>query len=346
MMSKISPPIGDVLSALSSVLGEGTPTDRLNGRWKFRCPICGKSNKLFVDLNKTGKFGDAGAFHCFVCNFSGYIPKIFSMFGLHNSHMIDFRVDVKEPPDLEKISEIYTDIFQHGKIEEDHKKWLVSRGLAPNTNDFFSASSVIEYAWNKYSTKRLFESGLANRDGSISSLLSGNRICFPYKNPRDSNLINYIRSRDIDKSRSYLSPKGVPQKGVLYGTESIEETSESIAVTEGEIKARACIQYGIKMIGIPGINSNHQEVVDFILARKTKRVYILFDSEDNKYIDLAITSLSKKIYSSIDPVCVLKVSLPLLGRDKMDTDSFLLMRGPSRGIEELSKMFEAAEIIR
>jgi hypothetical protein len=117
----------------------------------------------------------------------------------------------------------------------------------------------------------------------------------------------------------------------VYGT--VPPGSPYAIVTEGQFKRDAAAQRGLPILGLPGMGTQHREVVAYLKKQEVPRMVILFDTEadprtqrlvDQEALHLATEGLEEGLQ-------VFRAQLPLLpeiaGGQKTDIDSFLLARG-------------------
>jgi len=146
----------------------------------------------------------------------------------------------------------------------------------------------------------------------------------------------------------YRAPNLVTQAPFVYGGESLVDHRGACIITEGELKARAAIQLGLPAIALPGMNSSRQVAADLLAARQVRLVYVIFDtdarlSKEDKpksvYVDHAVETLTERLGQR--DLHTARVTLPLLGEQKMDLDRYILLMGPA-ALEELRRMAREA----
>lgn len=264
--------------------------------YRTECPKCMRNNFVITPHNGIG--------YCFNCTY------------LNNGTHITDKIEISE--NVEIFRELYTQAanYYHSSLTSAAYSFLVSRGFTDTTIEELKLGFCPTGRHPLYRHKLAKESGLTdyNKDGFLA-----NRITFPYF---ANNTITEIRGRSIDSTDEvkYKSLLGSSYyRGAIYPYNYHLHDNNRILLTEGEIKADIAYQVGIPSMALPGIGVWRKGFIP-----KTSTEYILlFDSQKYgmKYVRQAITKVAQKIKH------IKIATLPLMGKDKQDIDSFILLYG-------------------
>jgi len=324
-----------VLEIMTKSLGEGFRESR--NKWRFTCPKCNSYRTLHFNPNKSG-----GPFICTACGFRGNVKLIANSMGelIKDSPIPEKKVD------WSLLHNIYSSILTNGSVRPAHVDWLYTRGIDANLSNcptpakllVRSSDLLLSKIRSLFTDEELIESGLlvnTSRGIEAAGIMGYNRILIPYFNSKGECV--YIRSRFAGKSEyKYLAPIGVPARGFSWGWETYDPLLKYTIITEGELKAQAAKQLGFQCIALPGMQTGHTYFADQCVRMGVKKVYILFDTEGGTTstgiskqlgVDRCAENLTTELVKrSIE---VKRCHLPLLGKEKMDIDSFVLLKGSS-----------------
>ncbi len=291
---------------------------------KVTCPSCA-GNDLGV------KPQDSFA-HCWEC---GANYRIGEDDGTYRRRQVDENVEF----DTGAIRELYGQAtsYYHSCIGRDQLAFLQARGIDDRAIELFKIGFCPNSSAPMYTTKTARESGLADSRGTP---WLADRIVFPYIAEGE---ITDIRGRTMqpDSDMKYKSLyHGSRARGAIYpfnydaALKRAHETKQLI-ITEGEIKAVVADRYGFATMALPGMLSYRSGLV----MQAGIQLVVIYDNssrtEDRLRVDKAIRDLARRIPEfSV-------VTLPLLGNDKMDVDSFILARGGG-GADRLKHMVDNA----
>jgi hypothetical protein len=271
---------------------------------KIRCPSCGGND---LGIKEQDRFA-----HCWECGVNYRIGEG-RIYRQEQRDTVEF--------DTSAIRALYGQAteYYHSCIDKEHREFLRSRGIDDNAIDLFKIGFCPPSTHPLYTSKTAKESGIA--DGRGTPWLA-NRIVFPYI---AENEITDIRGRIFidDGGPKYKSLyHGARARGAVYPFNydaALQKALKSkvLIITEGEIKAVIGDLKGFAVVGLPGMTSSRQ-----IVLQPGVKIVVIYDNssdpEDRLRVDRAIANLSPRL------VTFSVVTLPLLGEQKMDIDSFLL----------------------
>jgi hypothetical protein len=280
---------------------EANRTKKASRGWKVLCPSCG-GNNLWYTI-------DNGRCHCFECSANYQVGE----------YVNQTRTRIQLP--VEDIRQFYENIslFYHKSIHKPQREYLHARGIQDDDIEFFKIGFCSNARLPLYANKVAKESGLAVGD---SQPFLSDRIVFPYI---AIDRITDLRGRCLgNEEPRYKSPYHQSSlRGALYPfnyDEAIKRAREQklILITEGEIKTIFAHNAGFACVGLPGMtNWRAGCIIDSDI-----KVVVVFDTSANKEdrwrIDCAIRNMAKHI-----PAFSV-ATLPLLGEEKMDIDTFIL----------------------
>lgn len=258
---------------------------------KIKCPQCGGHNFYHTDYNGMG--------YCFNC---AYVE--------HNKQY----VALKRSEHKEFIRATYQELslYYHSCLEENHRQYLHKRGITDQSIEKFRIGYCPASTHILYAHPLIKETGLFYEKPVLED-----RIVFPYFS---YNEIIDLRGRSLtDKEMPYKSLIGSSFTRWADYAYNDKITSETIVLTEGEIKAIVGDQYGFDVRAFPGINSQRK------YTNTNQKVVVCFDNQENNRRELfrSIETLSRKESD------LYVATLPLLRSKKQDIDSFILQYGSS-----------------
>lgn len=266
--------------------------------YKINCPQCGKDNFYTTEHN--------GLSYCFNCGHwqrdgeHAYEPKVRSQY-------------------IEEIRNYYKQAayYYHAALDTAARNFLYSRGFTDDTIQQFLIGFVPNGKSPMYRDQIGIEAGLALPHDS-TGFLAG-RITFPYFYNKDT--IVDIRGRAIDPNEEvkYKSPyHSSYYRGANYLYNNHLAKNDTILISEGEIKADLAVQIGYAALAMPGMNNTKT-----FSQRDDQKVIIIFDSQkkNQHFVNKAIDHVARTL---IHPYVA---TLPLMNKDKMDCDSYILEYG-------------------
>jgi len=255
------------------------------------CPSCGHKSYWVTPERNLSAF-------CFVCGHSEKTGKI---------------QPLKRANDIKGIRQLYSELtdYYHSCLGSDHISYLHSRGITDRDITRYKIGYAPHTYTLLYSDPMAIDAGIIMRD---KTPFLANRIIFPYL---VENVVVDMRGRLLggDDERKYLSPYGGAYfRGADYAFNHDALKNDTIILTEGEAKAIAS-NVVMPTVSIPGILSLRPQ-----LKQRTGQSFtICFDSQVNHWFDVvrAIQRLKKHFDN------LLIATLPLMGRTKMDIDTFV-----------------------
>jgi len=266
--------------------------------YKTTCPVCGGNNYWYTPNNDMG--------HCFSpsCKYTE----------IHGKHAIKKRVrsdSVIEIRDYYKLAAMY----YHSSLDTRAISFLHERGFTDSTIQDRQIGYVPPGKSPMYKDPIAKEAGLA--DAKNSAFLA-DRVVFPYFKNKDT--IIDIRGRAIDQNEEikYKSPfNDSYYRGAIYPYNYDLRNNARIIITEGEIKADIACQIGFPCLALPGMGSWRHGFI-----QEDQEIVILFDTQENqREVIAAIRTIAKHIDNPFI------ATLPLLGKKKIDIDTFILRYG-------------------
>lgn len=270
--------------------------------YKCLCPNCGGKDLHITEHNNKA--------YCFEC-------AAFYRIGAQRENTQRQRINLP----IEDIRDFYSNIlnFYREALQPAQRQYLTDRGIDDSSIEFFKIGFCSSARIPLYAERRAKESGLSFGDGQ--PFLS-DRIVFPYL---AVDKITDLRGRCVNgEEPRYKSPYHQSSlRGAIYPFNydvAIQRAREQklLLITEGEIKTIFAHNAGFACVGLPGMtNWRRGCVIDGDI-----RVVVVFDNtaaqEDKRRVDRAIYNLSRHLPEfSV-------ATLPLLGQDKMDIDTFIL----------------------
>lgn len=279
--------------------------------WKVVCPQCtGKDCWVTLD-NGTG--------FCFECG---------AQYAIGENKFQRPKQEVREldVPGIRHLYDTAVD-FYHDCLTPDHLEFLERRGIDRSDVDTFMIGFCPTGNSPLYHSPLAQDSGIVDYAGSP---WLANRIVFPYFAEGHA---TDLRGRSTDGTDpKYKSlPRHAMSRGAWYPFNyerayKLARKSKTVIVTEGEIKAIVADKFGHAAVAFPGMLSLRPGVV----FDADVRIVVIYDNaagkEDKLRVDRAIAKLSDRLGHFY------VATLPLLGEEKQDIDSFLLNKrgGPVR----------------
>lgn len=279
---------------------------------KTICPSCGGND---LGIKSQDRFA-----HCWECGANYRIGSEEDF-----KHAAD-RVD-NVVFDTEAIRSLYSEAgeYYHSCLSADHIDYLHNRGIDDNAIQLFKIGFCPSGTSRMYTNPIARQAGLADSHGNP---WLANRIVFPYI---ADGKITDLRGRalDNDEARYKSLYHRAERRGAVYpfnydrALKHLGKT-KTLILTEGEIKAIVADTEGFAIMALPGMLSFRSALVQ----QPGIRVVVAYDStdkpEDKLRVDRAIHHLQRRIPEFY------VVTLPLMGKDKMDVDLFLLLGGKDR----------------
>lgn len=326
--------ISQILTPVRDYRGHHTEGGYNGLEYFFICPTC-SGNRLSMNGNPVNP--RYGQFRCFQCNYKGHAKSILKSNNISydNSKIV---VEEVKPIDFDLISSIYTDLYEHSTLLDHHKNYLISRGLDIN---ILTPKTITNKTMNtllsKYSDIELETAGIkksSSEGGGVRLVAGNNRILVPYFK---ENKVMYIKSygkSSFSSSKKMCGPAGIPTGKFLYGEWWIPDKINDIMLTEGEFKSASAYQAGYPCIGLPGLNSSHDKLKEFLELKEVKNLWICFDREkhENPQIEEQTFRTIKTLYDKLQ-FNNINIKIIVLPFDKThvswksDIDSFILKNG-------------------
>lgn len=336
------------LEILQARFGMGRPESKTNNkRYLFTCPKCGQEKLKAFFLSEQGQVvcdGDNG-----LCGYktNAYLVRK-ELVAQSYFPVIKKAAPVSREINWPLIHSVYNAISFQAEVNPGDKQWLLSRGLSPRGEDgrllAFSSRGLMPWCWKNFSPETLKECGLCWWDPEQeryrgAGVLGPDRIVIPYYLPEDPAKITYLRSRSLlpcARALRYLAPRELPQSQMIW---TLPGEADTILVTEGEFKAMALSQYGLKALALPGMTCSHARAAQYIKEKGYRQVVLCFDTEANQgNVDQQAQKLKQRLLN-LGITRVRNLRLPLLGQEKMDADTFLLRTG-KEGAQKIQEFIE------
>jgi len=268
---------------------------------KLDCPMCMHHAFAYTASKGLG--------HCFVCGHTRF-----------DSGYTGNRERIRSTR-ITEIREYYKQLayYYHSNVDTAARDYLHRRGY---TDDYISHNMIGYSPSGKnpiYNTSIAVESGLGT--DSQKAVLD-NRITFPYF--YDDETIVDIRGRAIDKNATirYKSPANDSYyRGADYAyNHRLLRNTNTIVITEGEIKADIPTIHDVPTIALPGMLSWKCG-----LETETDHKYVIVDDtqRDMQHVWKAIHKTAANLPNPYVG------TLPLLGKEKMDIDTLIELTGVS-----------------
>ena len=216
---------------------------------------------------------------------------------------------VKPSNHIDRYREIYTEIakYYHSCLSTEHINYLLSRGIT------YEDIERLQIGYCPPDIHRIYLHPLARECGLVTSKKEpflSNRIVFPYF---FQDKVTDLRGR-ADTGIRYLSCYGSSVfRGARFAYGYTDE-QDHVVITEGEIKAIIGSHSKYVFNGLPGINAKR-------MITPAKQYTILFDTQKN-----AKRELQQAIIHLADTLPSVRIAtLPLMGYDKMDVDTYMLL---------------------
>lgn len=276
--------------------------------FKTICPSCA-GRDLWVTTDTSSSF-------CFECGVSYKIVKSLE------DQVPAYKPFVGKPFDTHAIRSTYKEAtdYYHSCIGAEQEAFLRQRGISQEAISFFKIGFCPQSSAPMYLTETAKEAGLA--DGRGNPWLS-QRIVFPYIADGEITDIRGRSMNNTDEPRYKSLYHRSEQRGAVYPfnfDSALRKAAETktLIITEGEIKAVVADRLNFAIMALPGMLSYRPGLG----AIPGIRLVVMFDNssahEDRLRVDKAIARFAQRVqYFSV-------VTLPLLGRDKMDVDTYLL----------------------
>lgn len=301
----------------------GNPVRREgNTQLIFVCPEC-THKSLSCSLVE-------GLFRCFHCNLSGRLKE-----GRSN-------ILPPDPVDEQLQLEIGKILWKTLPLEKWDAQQLLKRGLL-NDWGVVSTQFRLERYLGAYNEQQLINSGwfyYTDKGLKPGTSLEYGNLLIPYWSGEE--LVGF-RSRvshlyESEGRARYSSPRGFKLANWLWWRPN-KFNHQDLIITEGEIKAMVCIDWGFWAASIPGIN-NYQQLLPQIraLSLGVNRVFVILDSGPDMKNDKGLLSAAKALARAAGSKGVCMFLPQEFPDQKVGVDDFLLSSGP----EELEWWMETA----
>jgi hypothetical protein len=249
------------------------------------------------------------------------------------------------PLTSKKRREVWSRMFASGELSEADAALIRERGIDPVKAGMISATpELLAQMQALYDNDTLVRAGIIylSRDNVFArSCMTPGRILIPYYDGDEVlYFVGYMKcpKRRPDQAmedyqviradwKKIASPAGYSP--TIFG--DVPEGAEYVVITEGQLKAEAARQQGLICVGLQGITNSHATLVKKLVAAKTKRAIICFDTqtEDQDNVDWAADKLARELLKAKIPTyrCKLPLDPEVDKGKKMDVDSFLLHYG-------------------
>ena len=273
-------------------------TDKGQGKWNFRCPVCGDSNK-----SKTLKRGWALSYNntiiikCFNCEMAPlHISRFLKLYrpNLYAEYMKEtflekgtnvFRKEKKKESSLDVFSKTYDSLNLQliSELPENHKavQYLLKRKITADLSSTFYYTDDF-YKWVHESIDNKYFNFLHKGD---------KRIVIPFFDRY--NKIFAVQGRTIEGCQTkYLTVKTVESENKLYGLNNID-FSKTIYIVEGPIDSL----FLDNCLAMAGTLSN----IDSLLKYTNKENIIIVPDNDrrNKQTHRMIEDALKSGYKTV-----------------------------------------------
>ncbi len=276
--------------------------------FKTVCPSC-NGRDLWVTTDTSSCF-------CFECGVSYKVVKSLT------DQAPAFKPLIGKAFDTKAIRATYKEAteYYHSCIGAEQEMFLRQRGISQEAISFFKIGFCPNSSAPMYLTETAKEAGLA--DGRGNPWLA-NRIVFPYIADGEVTDIRGRTIHDNDEPRYKSLYHRSEQRGAIYPFNfdaAMRKAADTgtLILTEGEIKAVVGDRFNFAVMALPGMLSYRPGLV----AMPGVKLIVMFDNssnhEDRLRVDKAIARFAQRVqHFSV-------VTLPLLGHDKMDIDTYLL----------------------
>jgi hypothetical protein len=239
----------------------------------------------------------------------------------------NYSQEITLSPHIQEIRRVYTELtaYYHSQLKKEHRQYLYCRGINDDTIERQQIGYCPPTYCSTYSDPMAYEAGVCYTDKKTKEQkpFFADRIMFPYivTDDEGNDTVSEIRGRAVnsDAEIKYLS--------VFRSSRSIDATypfqwkdrfSKRWLITEGEFKAAAASQHGHKCVALPGMSTWKNR----ILPTAEDQIIVIFDRMKDRLKQLDVNRAIQRIGERIPRLRV--GSLPLLGEEKMDIDSFLI----------------------
>lgn len=299
------------MNVMSQEYVEGNRTKGATGSgFKVVCPDCG-GNDCYVTL------GNSTAF-CFECS---YVARIGAQYHRDERQRQDF--------DVPSIRTAYAEASgaYHSLLTPKHKAYLADRGLDDAAIDAFKIGYCPDYGLDVYRAAIARDGGMIRYNGEP---WLAQRLVFPYL---ADNEVTDMRGRTtIDEEPKYKSCYNASvARGAIFPfnyDRAVEraQTTKRVIITEGEIKAILADLNGHACVALPGMLSWRSGTM---FDADVEHI-VIYDNDADAMSKVRINKALRKIATHLPLFSV--VTLPLLGKKKMDIDTYLLEKqgGPQR----------------
>lgn len=266
--------------------------------YKTTCPNCAKNNYYVTESN--------GVSYCFNC---GHWQR-------NGEHTPEQKVRSQYIDEIRALYKQLTEYY-HSCLDGDALRFLLRRGYSIETIQKKKIGWCAKGKSPHYKGIIPVEAGIAYNETAFL----GDRIIFPYY--RDADTVIDIRGRSInpDEPLKYKSPlHGAYYRGADWPyNHQLWKESKRIGLTEGEVKSDIPTQYGFPTMGLPGMLSWREGLIQ----RDDQEYVLIFDVQKHDMHDVrrAISRAASKLEN------VYVGSLPLFGKQKMDIDSLIIEYG-------------------
>lgn len=218
--------------------------------------------------------------------------------------------------------------------EDDRISLQKKRGFHDLNIEKFKLKSCglyIKQSLNRFKESELLKYKIIDTNGNINPQLLRNNILIPYLD----------RHGNVEKIRPHkLGFKSDPV--LVYSDYHFNRDNENLVLTEGEFKAIAGYQYGLNIVGIPGIGTFSKnlfpDLLSFISNSKVKNITIMFDREikdnpdfenfkpdwkDRYYTEIYSYVMARKLHEQGFTVKIAEFPIEWMINGKADFDSIL-----------------------
>lgn len=267
------------------------------------CVFCGNSKSNF-EVHK-----DRGMYKCWACGAEGSFFRLKKHLG--DAHIDAVTIAQLSPEDEEPVKQEDLDQLTKNAERAASRIWKRQDALQYLKNRGFNEESI-----------QHFKLGCVRKDGgdlwiTIPHLMNGKCMNLKYRNISGGAL-------------KWKQEKA--GKRILYNVDALEQYDE-IVITEGELKAVALWQVGIKnVIGLPqGVETFKPEFIDQLM--KMKKIYLVMDS------DIAGQKGAEKLGIRLGIERTYNVVID----DGKDPDEYLFEKGHT--VEEFKALMKRAKLM-
>lgn len=301
----------DFLEEIESVLGQIVFSKSNSDSYCFSCQECGKKS-LYL---KTSSL----IYNCFYC-------------GNHGKVNSDYKIKSTTPVWNTKLQrEILIYLCKNITLTEYHRLQFLKRRILRPENFYFKSIpfNTTQILTKKYTRDQLVDSGLLRDDGDGFKLipqLSYNNVLIPFIS--EGKIIGFqAQLNNLDKNDSFrylVFPSNKLGSSFYYPRINDDKY---VILTESVYKAASAIDANYNAYGFIGIVPADEaiyKVNKLIKDNGIEKVFLIYDSSSSTESDLILakTRLQKMLILKAEDI-----TLPLLGKHKMDLDNYLFIKG-------------------